>query len=1066
MNAARARWRTRARLIVLVTFLPGLILPGIFVLSLLEFTHVRGRLPRGLASLEELHLSDGLVSFLIGQKLRQLARLPKQGSALNAALADHQWAQDAIHFELPQTSREHLEAALPYSGEAYQPAGVWERGQYYPLKLRHRGNTIPHWLFPRRSVKGRAKKRRLIRGQRELNFTVKNPYKLCLALAIARESGLLAPDTAPVRVFVNGRLLGIQAFVQEIDETFLLSQRRLPGNVFKGESFALTNEFHFGSRPGWLFRDANVWEKEAIDNTQPADARAELELLARLTSSPEPEAARALADLIDREALVRHWAYKLLLDEFHQGDTNNQKWYLDPTNGRFYPIVWDPYFRDNAGHFKDLRKVHRRFSFEYSPGILPEPYYRLGHDPRLVHEVLRHVLTELPSQERVEALADELRVLALRHDRAEPAGEPNPFYTSPSEQLAWSLEIVRANRERLQLILVQAASLVWQASPGKLRVGARGLAGAHLTAFSVQSQGLPTQLPRIDHDRSGAASREDLPLLGRWVAREGGARFVLKEPLLVLPAYTGIDRLLPVPRAYSILLPSGCRALAVEAKNALSGGALGVEELKAWAAEDVDASHPWDLARAEGEAASALVFDHPVHRVEADLHLGPGTSLRIRPGTRVVLAPNVSVVCKGRVLAEGTSQEPISWEPAEEGKPWGVLALQGPGASGSRFRHVTFRGGSRARLERVRYPGMVDVHRARDVRFESCTFTANRLGDDSLRAAHAEVSVLGCRFFAVPGDAIDLDYSEGRIVGCEFEEVGNDGIDLMRSAPRIEGNLIQSCGDKGISIGEGSEPIVVDTRIFGCKVGVQIKDLSEPILVNLTIRKAQVGVLVSPKNWRYGRGGGGWLVNSVLADNVLDLEVQARSRLRVTSSVLEPPAKPLPGRLVLERVSRKGEPAPAPTIAAYQWFAAPPPSPRLGASVPSAAWRARRCYEDRRFRDGFRPLDSAWEAGGRPCYVEDGALVVEAESGRSLRLVRSPTSVLAGSRLHVLIGADPPSQLRIELAGAAAGEPVLLTRVPRWIAVDLTGGELTAVGFRVDSPTKLRLSRFALSVPE
>ena len=1055
---SRSRW-PRPGVVVALTLLPGLLLPCLFGASLTEFARLRGRMPRQIANFGEVGVKEGeLVAFFMREKLRRLSQLPARAAALDVALEGHRWAQDAVRIELPRRSREALEADLPRSGETYQPAAIWEHGVRYPLKLRFRGNTIRHWLYPRRSLKARTKKGRLVRGRRGLNFTVKDPYRLSFSQALARESGLLAPDVDPVRVFVNGRLAGIMAAVQEVDEGFLLDRRRMPGDVYKGENWLSDNEYRYGSPPCWLFRDPSLWTKSAFDNTRPEHDMRDLELLTRLTSSPEEAARRGLERLLDRATLVRHWAYKLLLGEFHQGDNNNQKWYLDPTDGRFYPVVWDPLIRDGSVNLLELRKVHRGVHFSYSPTILPAPYHRLAADPRLVHEALREVLEGLPTRSRVDEIADELNARALRHEAAEPAGEPNPTFASSTEQLDSERRLLRANRDRLERLLKEGVALQWQAQPGGVWLGARGLAGVQLRALEVVAGELPSAAPLQDLDRDGVQGASDRPLQGAWEKSAAGrARFVLSDPILILPAYVGLDRLLDVPRAYPLLLPAGVEIKGVEASNALTGAPAKCFPLGEWNREDVDAEHPWDLQRREGQAPAAeRVLDGPLHRIESDLVIPAGQTLRIRKGTRILLGPDVSVICRGRLLAEGTEAAPIHWGPSDPTRPWGVLALQGPGASGSQLRHLRFQGGSRARLDRVRYPGMVDLHHVRGVEIEACRFSANRFGDDALRLAHSEAEVRDCEFVDVPGDAIDMDYSSGLVTGCRFERVGNDGVDLMRSAPRLVGNTFSGCGDKGISIGEGSEPLVADSTIEGCEIGIQIKDTSEPLLLHLEIRGSKTGVLVSKKNWRYGRGGGGWLQGCRVQQNGRDLAVEEDSRLWVSSSQIGDPPRPTPSGLLLsESAPEKPDPE-----GALRRLATQSPPNRVGVlGRQESAWRWRKLLLEHRFPDGFRLVSHGWSAEESQLYVQRAALVAKVNPNLPLRLRCAPRELPPGARVHLLVSADDPCTLRLSLDGVA-GQARALGPVPVWITRDVQGRTLSEVSLVPSKGTRVRIHRY------
>jgi parallel beta-helix repeat protein len=221
----------------------------------------------------------------------------------------------------------------------------------------------------------------------------------------------------------------------------------------------------------------------------------------------------------------------------------------------------------------------------------------------------------------------------------------------------------------------------------------------------------------------------------------------------------------------------------------------------------------------------------------------------------------------------------VKFLPAVEGKPWGTFALQGEGANGSELEHVRFSGGGGAFLGRVEYKGMVSVHRTSLVSLRNCELSDNVRSDDALNAIHSNLTIEHCTFRRANSDAVDFDYSSGKIANNRFEASANDAIDLMGSSPQIIGNHITGSGDKGISIGEGSHPFVFNNYIARSNRGIEVKDRSEPFLVHNTIIQNSIGILQSAKNWRYGSGGWGKLVNTIVAENKTDIESDQVSRL-------------------------------------------------------------------------------------------------------------------------------------------------------------------------------------------
>jgi len=118
--------------------------------------------------------------------------------------------------------------------------------------------------------------------------------------------------------------------------------------------------------------------------------------------------------------------------------------------------------------------------------------------------------------------------------------------------------------------------------------------------------------------------------------------------------------------------------------------------------------------------------------IEHDLICAPDSALRVAAGTTITLEPNVSFLIKGRAEFLGTEAQPITIQRSNPGLPWGVIAVQGPGASGSKFEHVKFLGGGGELLEEVEYTGSICVHDAFNVTFDHCEIANNSRCDDGL----------------------------------------------------------------------------------------------------------------------------------------------------------------------------------------------------------------------------------------------------------------------------------------------------------------------------------------------
>lgn len=776
--------------------------------------------------------------------------------------------------------------------------GVWVDGQLiraddaYRVELRKRGDTSVHWTTPKKSFTLKTRRDDLFKGFRRVGFTAKDVLPQYVSGTLAAQFDLMAPFTAISPVYLNDRFYGLYRFVEGVDESFLRRQRRLPGSVYRADA-AERGEYFKGTERR-AFANPAIWERVAeSDGPNDPDHSAFRDFLSAVSGSTFADHLR-LMELVDREEVARLIAAMLVVgDPYHMSNIHNQLWYLDPSTQTLHPIPWDLRVLDLAD----------------PPDQPLNGFLRAAlRDPFVVDATLREVEARIAGGE-LQSLADSLAWTiweryadyfayeALRARAIPPLGEPADVLA----QLAANIELlndwIADSRVRFH---------AGRAGPGLvvLDFETLGYVGADLTALEFEGAGGGGGLRVVtDANLDGRPGAGDRELSGEWVEHASGVRFELDPVLELLPGWnTAERRVLPGSVAYRLFVTGGADSLpaALDVRpglvNRLTGGAV---ELTAWdegtAARTSTGWSPWRFPTA---TPGEIRLRGDV-RLTEDLWIGPAETLVVEPGTTVRLAPDVSIVSRGLVLARGLEQRPIRFVQAEDGVPWGAFAIQGDGGDGSRFDHVEFVGGGGRADGPIVYKGMVSVHRARDVVFESVSFEDNLRSDDAFNAVHAEVRLRDCAFIRSNLDAIDFDFSGGEIVGCRFEAPGNDAIDLMGSPVLIAGNVIRGSGDKGISVGEASDPLIFNNRIERGERGIEIKDRSQPFILHNEITENRIGILQTVKNWRYGGGGWGKLAFTSVWDNEVDLASDPRSRLAAVGSMVGgepvPPGAPFDG---------------------------------------------------------------------------------------------------------------------------------------------------------------------------
>jgi len=283
---------------------------------------------------------------------------------------------------------------------------------------------------------------------------------------------------------------------------------------------------------------------------------------------------------------------------------------------------------------------------------------------------------------------------------------------------------------------------------------------------------------------------------------------------------------------------------------------------------DLDYQDAWETRVAESQTGTVARVHQPVasHQVaQALIWSGDVTisgtktidqPLVLRPGTRLLMEEQATLVVEGRLLAQGTADEPIEIIPASNAsEPWGALVLLGPQAGGSALDHCKVSGGSGAKHDLHEYTAMLSIHDVDDVLIRNCAFRDSKITDDMLHTVYSNVRIENSSFVNAPADAVDLDISNVTIVDSLFEANGNDGLDLMTSDAEIIRSTFKRNGDKGISVGEGSNVVAIDNRLLENEIGVQVKDASIAALVNHSFEGNKKALDAYKKNWRYGEGG-------------------------------------------------------------------------------------------------------------------------------------------------------------------------------------------------------------------
>ena len=809
---------------------------------------------------------------------RLIRRLQLLAPDLESRKEECQKQLKTINLFVPESGVEQLNAHLPHSGFRYIQAGIWNKDTVQPIKLRYRGDYLYHWASPKKSLRVKTRKRALFDDMRTFNLI--NPKGNSNLLnyfgyRLASTMGLISPRTEMVNVAINGKQMGVYAMVEQLGESTLRKHRLMPGDLYVGE---LVAKDRWWGTLLLVFDHPGLWEKAAFNNHYPEESHNPLVFLIETLFHASPEKMHEeLGTLLDMEAWGRFSAFESLAATFHYLPTHNWRIYFDPARSRFFPVVWDPAawaWAPKNGDPNYLDVVSSRF------------HSRLFQNGDFLRFRQKAIEGFFESGKDKLFLAEMDRIIPVM----EAAVKQDPNNPAPKKSIAAMREL-RETVERVfddirQSYLGQTGAVLVARGkvPGEMSLL---LSGRRPINRLVLSYSNPIEAPvsatiqyyqgrsKVAVDVSGAVSTNGTEIEISTVLIPN---IILKKPMK--PEFRPeID-----PGYYELVidgvaLDNSLQEVLVDRGGDTMQPAQSVENIEKRSFQEMYAIvRP--LPRKDPIIWEGEIVIDGVREI--------GDEVIIRPGTTVRLHPGAAIIFYSRLIAGGTSQNPIRFLPVKStDDPWGTVVLKGRSADGSKLSNCEFKGGSGLKGDLFEYSAMLSVHDVSSVSVENCYFHDNKIVDDMVHTVYSDIAFSDCVFERAHADALDLDISNATIENCRIINSGNDAIDLMTTRTELGDTVLKGSGDKGISVGEDSRLFMVNSQVLANNIGVQVKDSSVAALFNIDLAKNGVAVDAYKKNWQYNGGGKCFIYKSRLLDNGRQHTADKHSMIQVYDSFVE-----------------------------------------------------------------------------------------------------------------------------------------------------------------------------------
>lgn len=757
-----------------------------------------------------------------------------------------------------------LFANMPKSGSNYEDDSLLIVDNKIMIgKAKLRGDHMYHWAFPRKSWRFKTSKKNIYKGINKLNFIIPKSLDLLsnhMSYKLAQSLGLLAPESKVVELSLNGIYQEARLMVEQIDESFLRRNRRMPNDIYKGDNIG--QKKFIGINAG-LFNHASIWEKAAHNNHYDQENRVPLQKMIQ-------DLYHNSFELLDLRSFA---AMSLLLDlttSYHHDQNHNWMLSYDHYYEKMVPIIWDTtgWLQRNMG----------QTDMNISSSELLEKLFQDYDFMKLKYHVIYDFFQNTEQSFKTMLNGEVERAQKITQNKDLGALSIGPKITPQT-----SLEAIDVFRENVWLKLDQ----VKQHFMGDIDEKNYSYALIdHTIRLSIAGDKM---INKVIIDTSSVQKLSKVTL--RYLKAEQEISFDIPYRIndqkgkviidLELLANASIEKAFKHTKTifnqatYDLILTG----VGSEEINGVSLSFLNSHQQKI-SIQKVDDIKPLKFKNQYRNIVSKIATKQTIIW-NGDKHFSGFTEVTddviIEPGTRLIFDQAASLKVYGKITAIGTKQAPIIFTAKDSSKPWGALAIKDRAADGSVFKHVIFKDGSGDKGDLHEYTAMFSVHNVHNLLVEDTEFYDSKLTDDMVHVIYSDVTFKNSKFVRSLSDALDIDISTAVIDHCEFVNSGNDAVDLMTSDAVVINSTFSHSQDKGISIGESSRLLAINNLIENNEIGMQSKDTSKAYIYNTSFIGNNTAIDAYHKNWRYSDGGTIMVDKCLMRDNKANATVGKKS---------------------------------------------------------------------------------------------------------------------------------------------------------------------------------------------
>lgn len=773
--------------------------------------------------------------------------LEKEWLKLNAPtpLSDEKTPLTTFRLTVKQTDIDGLNKNLPDSGKDHKVNALLsisdKNNTIYKIKLRYRGDGPYHWLFPQKSLRiqfGKndtyymAKKINLINPPEIINYKDEINYDL------AKNLGLISPITKLCRVFINAKYMGVYFFITQVDESLLRYYKKMPGSIYYGDGSDIGSDGIAN-----LWKDPKYWIKKASRNAEQQNNREDIDIFINYINANDKEFENFVETYVNKQKYFTFIAQDRAFGSHHHDYIHNHKIYFDPYKGKFEPIAWDlRYWLPNKQKDLSLYPLQLR--------LASIPKYDAQID-KITYNIIKDNFVDKIADKYENIINNMHQDILSDYNRDQ--GRIIQTISKSFVSVPFSIQDIRKRQKRdINNLKKRIQYLKNLYNTTNILYAIDKLDNNTTKLILVIDGESPVQMTLNENLENSLYCNKQV--VRKSTVLYSSRKIVDHSQKYFRKKLYGTKTVQTFRQKYIFTIDKEMTETqiihAMKFKNYITSKKLTLQKFDAnTSIEKIKTAfiqnHIQKKVTLSGniEVSKTMIFDK-------------NTIVTIDPGTTFTIHAKSSIYFYGRVNAHGTKKHIITFKAKDPQKPWGIVAVQGHAASGSKFEYVSFDNGSVDTHNLIHYTAPFNIHDVKWFEVRHCKIGRNHIGDDSMHIAYAKGVVDSCKFNNARSDSLDIDISEVNITNSSFNHSGNDGLDIMTTILNASNNTFTDMGDKGISVGEWSEANITNTVFTRALIGLEVKDKSEVVAYSLTfIDSKKKAINLYNKNKRYNTGG-------------------------------------------------------------------------------------------------------------------------------------------------------------------------------------------------------------------